>query len=221
MFSLSLASIVAIIGCSTFFSYRLSDVEVGEAQELMLQGQKDKIAVATESMAQALASAVNDIADQTNLLALNAAIEAARAGEAGRGFAVVTDEVRKLAEKTMAATSDVTKAVIDIQESAQKNLNNTVSSAKSITQVTELAEASGNSLRQIVDLVNDATNQVQSIAASAEEQAAASEEINRSVDSINQISGETAKAMGASRQEVTGLSAQIKTIKELTRKMRA
>ena len=96
---------------------------------------------------------ISDIADQTNLLALNAAIEAARAGEAGRGFAVVADEVRKLAEKTMASTNDVGNAIKAIQESTAKSMTGVDQAVERISEANELASRSGQALEEIVATV--------------------------------------------------------------------
>lgn len=163
---------------------------------------------------------ISDIADQTNLLALNAAIEAARAGDAGRGFAVVADEVRKLAEKTMAATKEVGDAIRGIQDGARKNLDNVDRAVRTVEEATKLATTSGQALNEIVQLVDTATDQVRSIATASEQQSATSEEINRSIEDINRISGETADAMRQSAQAVGELATQAQALRSLIEKMK-
>ncbi|MDR1685700.1 MAG: methyl-accepting chemotaxis protein [Desulfovibrio sp.] len=160
---------------------------------------------------------ISDIADQTNLLALNAAIEAARAGEAGRGFAVVADEVRKLAEKTMSATQEVGSSINAIQQSTKTNIQEVGAAVGHIGQATGLADASGEALKEIVELATANSSVVASIATAAEEQSATSEEINRSIEEINRIVNETSSGMvqsSAAVQELSHMAQELNRVME-------
>jgi methyl-accepting chemotaxis protein len=143
-----------------------------------------------------IVSVINDIADQTNLLALNAAIEAARAGEQGRGFAVVADEVRKLAERTAKATSEIGEMIKAIQDEVSRAVHSMEEGTKRVEIGVDFSVQAGDALRNIVKSVDELHSMVQQIASATEEMSTVSEQISGDIETIASVSKETSASSG-------------------------
>jgi len=160
---------------------------------------------------------IDEIAFQTNILALNAAVEAARAGEAGMGFAVVADEVRNLAQRCAQAAKETAGKIedaiiktgqgVEISTKVGLALNEIVAKVRQVDElVTEVSGASReqtDGIAQINVAVSQMDKVTQSNAATAEESAAAAQELNAQADVMKQSVGELLQLVGGQNDSTT------------------
>ncbi|MCD7993347.1 MAG: methyl-accepting chemotaxis protein [Clostridia bacterium] len=144
---------------------------------------------------------IEDIAFQTNILALNAAVEAARAGDAGKGFAVVADEVRNLASKS-AEASKSTAALIE-------------GSMHAVERGTKLADETAQTLSQVVESSKQVVAVVDNISQASAEQASSIAQVTQGIDQISsvvQTNSATAEESAAASEELSGQAQLLKDL---------
>ena len=168
------------------------EVEKSNEQMELMRKAMDEISTQSSAIG-SIIKTIDDIAFQTNILALNAAVEAARAGTAGKGFAVVAEEVRNLAAKSAAAAKETNDLIAS-----------SIQAVKNGEQITELTaqslEVVGEDISHILEIVSK-------VAVAYREQAGKLSEIATGVDQIAnvvQTNSATAEQSAAASEELSG-----------------
>jgi len=151
-----------------------------------------------------IVEAIGSIAAQTNLLALNAAIEAARAGEAGRGFAVVAEEVRKLAEQSKGAASQITDLIHEVQTKTASAVAFMQDGKKEVDSGANVVHLAGDSFKDILMMIQSILEQIREIAAASQQLTSGTDQVVGTVHDITKESknaAEQTETISAATQE--------------------
>ena len=213
-----------------------------QARELSMEGGRivseasdeiERIARSVEQSAQVIAAlgerseaisgivkVIREIADQTNLLALNAAIEAARAGEQGRGFAVVADEVRKLAERTSTATTEISSMIEAIQGETRSAIGSIKAGSDQARSGAELARQAADSLDKINRGATETMEKVDAIAVAIAQQCRVADGVVANVREIMTMVESNTEGASATLDEAKRLESLAVNLHEISKVFR-
>jgi methyl-accepting chemotaxis protein len=153
---------------------------------------------------------INSIAEQTNLLALNAAIEAARAGEHGRGFAVVADEVRSLASRTQDSTVTIQSQITNLTEIAERSFESMERACISAEGGIHLVDDVNETLHELKETIVRLTTMSSEISNATASQGNSIEHITESMIAL----GDRAKEISNASANVTGVASELSSVAE-------
>jgi methyl-accepting chemotaxis protein len=157
---------------------------------------------------------IEEIARRTNRLALNAAIQAAMAGEHGKGFAVVAEEVRRLAERTTAATTQIADLVGAIQSETAGAVIAMEDGTREVVGGSRLADEAGRSLDSIDQIVGQLAELIEAISLAADQQARASAGIARAMSELSTVTQGTAVGSQQAAASVASLATLADDLRE-------
>ena len=163
-----------------------------------------------------IANVIREISDQTNLLALNAAIEAARAGEQGRGFAVVADEVRKLAERSGAATAQISQVIVSVKAETESAVASIERIVPKVDSGARLSKQAADALREIHEGARYALVRLEEVVTSMKELSSASNSVATNMQEVAEMAERSSDEIRSSADSTEKLRHSAEALEQLT-----